>query len=297
MMVACLRRRLLVGLCNAVLFGAAVPAGLLTESVLAQDADSASSGKIENAKGATRSDRLYAEFDRTGKSLDFKTKDGQVYQWQSDPLFRFSAEGMNFGSVYVWTDPKGHLALVGTIGSIPISGDDFEFVEFHLMNPSPIEPLRIGKLGPKVWEPNVDTLALKPIPDAPAVAAQAGTRLRQMRGLARRFSAEMINAGQTNTLRLLPQPLYRYQNSTEEFDGALFAFVWDTGTDPEVLLRIELIGSGDEARWAYQPMRFTYRAVNASLDQKRIWEQAEFYERDQSRQSAPYMTTLTRQIP
>jgi hypothetical protein len=62
-----------------------------------------------------------------------------------------------------------------------------------------------------------------------------------MRALAREFSATTRDASDNRyTLRLLPQPLYRYESTDPEvLDGALFAFVTSAGTDPEALFVIE----------------------------------------------------------
>ncbi|MCC9601607.1 hypothetical protein LOC67_13700 [Stieleria sp. JC731] len=244
-----------------------------------------------------RSEVLFAHFDQTGKQLSLKTRAGETYRWDSKPLFRFSSEGKQFGSVYVWTDAENRLAAVGTIGSIPLGEVDYEFVELHLVKPSAIEPIELGNPPNKTWRPETDELTMKPVPSAPAVGGNENARLRQMRSIARQFSAKMQHDGRTNQLRLLPQPLYRYPDSTSEFDGALFAFVWDNGTDPEVLLQIELGRSEGKAVWTYQPIRFTWRAVEVSVADKTVWKKAEFFERNQALQTTPYLTGLTESIP
>ncbi|QDV45338.1 hypothetical protein Enr13x_52140 [Stieleria neptunia] len=244
-----------------------------------------------------RSKRLFDRFDQTAKDLEIQSQDGQVYQWQRTPLFRFSSEGNVFGSVFVWQTPSKRLALIGTIGSIPINRQDYEFVELHLLRPTPIVPMTVGKAPRKRWMPAVDELELKTVPSAPAVSTDSGRRLVQMRGMARQFKAEMIHKGQTNHLRLLPQPLFRYQDSTAEFDGALFAFVWDNGTDPELLLRIEVQRENDQSVWKYQAVRFTWRQLRLHHQGKPVWEAEEFLERDGVEQRTPYLTGLTDVIP
>ncbi|WP_372895359.1 hypothetical protein [Stieleria sp.] len=244
-----------------------------------------------------RSQRLFDRFDQTAKELEIQSQDGQVYQWQSNPLFRFSSEGNVFGSVFVWKTPSKQLALIGTIGSIPINQQDYEFVELHLLRPTPIVPMSVGRAPRKRWMPEVDTLELKTVPSGPAISADAGRRLVQMRGMARQFKAEMIHNGQTNHLRLLPQPLFRYEDSTAEFDGALFAFVWDNGTDPELLLRFEIQREGDKSVWTYQAVRFTWRQLRLLHRGETVWQAEEFLERDRVEQRTPYLTGLTDVIP
>ncbi|OYP34398.1 hypothetical protein [Rhodopirellula sp. MGV] len=263
---------------------------------VASQATAQDSDKNETAK-TQRSETLFKHFDQTGKELTLQADSGEAYHWNPKPLFRFSTEGQFFGSVYVWTDKSDRLAVVGTIGSIPINGRDTEFVELHLLKPQPITPLRIGNPPNKTWRPEVDKLALKDIEKAPEVSTNDAVRLRQMRTLARRFSAEMIHDGQTNHLRLLPQPIFRYEKSTPDRDGALFAFVWDNGTDPEVLLRIEADSSGETTGWRYQPVRFTWRSVNLSLDDTQVWTMPEMLNRNLPMQTTPYLTGLTQAIP
>ena len=61
-------------------------------------------------------------------------------------------------------------------------------------------------------------------------------------------------------LRLLPQPLYRYESTDPDvLDGAVFAFVTSAGTDPEVILMVEARkpSGGGEPVWHYAVGRFT----------------------------------------
>ena len=55
-----------------------------------------------------------------------------------------------------------------------------------------------------------------PIPGSPKPAATPATRLRQMRTFAEEFRAELTDAKGTSPLRLLTQPLYRYEADRAE---------------------------------------------------------------------------------
>ena len=68
---------------------------------------------------------------------------------------------------------------------------------------------------------------MKPIPGAPAPADSAAGRLRQMRALTREFTSRQTNrAGVDSAMRLLSQPLYRYEGTSgEPIDAGLFVFV------------------------------------------------------------------------
>jgi hypothetical protein len=82
-----------------------------------------------------------------------------------------------------------------------------------------------------------------------------------MRALARDFTARTQDSeGRHWDLRLLPQPLYRYESTDPDvLDGADFAFVTSAGTDPEAILVLEARKpKGDNApAWHFGIARFT----------------------------------------
>ena len=100
-----------------------------------------------------------------------------------------------------------------------------------------------------------------PIAGAPPPARSAPQRLAQIAALAHEFSARTRDhTGRQWELRLLPQPLYRYESTDPGVpDGAVFAFVTSAGTDPEVILVVEARkpAGGGEPAWHYAAARFT----------------------------------------
>ena len=245
-----------------------------------------------------RAEQLYKEFESTADLFEVSVKgDTEKFTRQAEPLMRFSVSGTTFGSVFVWLNKNDRLAMIGTIGSIPIRNADWEFIEFHLLIPKQIEQVEVAGRPNKTWNPNVEDLKLRPIPGAPPVAAQERSRLVQMRSLARKFSGKMNYEGNLNNLRLLPQPLYRQKKSTPDLDSAIFALVFDRGTDPEILLRIETKEIDGKQVWHYQPIRFTWRELSLNLGDTEVWKVDEFVEREAAMQTTPYVTGLTRIIP
>ncbi|MDR3618059.1 MAG: hypothetical protein P4L85_01825 [Paludisphaera borealis] len=106
------------------------------------------------------------------------------------------------------------------------------------------DSMSLGKLtaerdGDVVWSPAKPGVELKPIPGAPAPADSAAGRLRQMRALAREFTSRQTNrAGVDSAMRVLSQPLYRYEGTKGDLiDGGLFVFVH--GGAPEIFMLIE----------------------------------------------------------
>ncbi len=82
-----------------------------------------------------------------------------------------------------------------------------------------------------------------------------------MHSLSHDFSASTRDKEERRwELRLLPQPLYRYESTDPEvLDGAVFSFVTSAGTDPEALVVIEARkpNSTDGLVWHYGIARFT----------------------------------------
>jgi hypothetical protein len=95
-------------------------------------------------------------------------------------------------------------------------------------------------------------------------------RLLQMREMARRFSAELLKDAegkQRMQMRLLTQPLFRYEESEEVLDGAVFGFT-GTGTNPDALLLLDLPSKGS---WRFGIVGMTAEGLKIKL-QERVYE-------------------------
>jgi hypothetical protein len=130
--------------------------------------------------------------------------------------------------------------------------------------------------GTAVWTASRPGLELKPIPGAPTPADSAAGRLRQMRALAQEFTGRQTNrAGVDRDMRLLAQPIYRYENTKGDLiDGGLFAFL--QGTDPEVFLLIEARRPrGGTPEWLFGATRM--HGISLRLDHRgrAIWSAPE----------------------
>ncbi len=188
-----------------------------------------------------------------------------------EPVMRWISGGDFHGEVYVWTH-HGAAAVVGSIFSRP-QGDESRYImhEFHSLASQPL--VSGDRRGPK-WQPEEPGIKLEPIPDAPEPARTPVLRLAQMRDLARRFTAHVDRRGGMDELRLLPQPLYRYEikDAGPVVDGAVFTYIWTAGTDPEVLLVIEARRTDSGVRWHFAPARFTNREARVSFQGREIWK-------------------------
>ena len=122
-----------------------------------------------------------------------------------------------------------------------------------------------------VWNPARAGTEIRPVPDAAEPAETAGVRLRQMRALATEFKAFFDLPDNRSELRLLPQPLYRYESTAPELlDGAMFAFV--QATDPEVLLLVEARMHDGRFRWHYGLARMSMVNLRAAHKEQEVWK-------------------------
>ena len=128
--------------------------------------------------------------------------------------------------------------------------------------------------GQVVWQPQVSGVNFAKIPDAPPPADTPAQRLRQMKSLAAQFQSAMLGWKADSTdreeLRLLTKPLYRYEpKGGNVIDGAVFAFVM--GTDPELLLLIEAVTTGEHSAWEFAFARRTSGELEGRHNDKVVW--------------------------
>lgn len=167
---------------------------------------------------------------------------------RSEPVLRWPnhERGAAQGGTFLWTARGIPVALCDIFW---YKGSERHFA-FHSLTQ---EPILVEIEGRVVWHPRRAGVELVPVPGAAAPAASTAARLPQMRNMAREFQAATLDANDKDAeqLRLLTQPLYRYESTDPKVeDGALFAFV--TGTDPEVILQLEAHQDGKgKSVWNY----------------------------------------------
>jgi hypothetical protein len=125
------------------------------------------------------------------------------------------------------------------------------------------------------WTPAETQIAPAPIPEADAPLDRELRRTRQLKELARRFTAHEFWDPDNSRfeLRLLEQPVLRYKDAEAGIqDGAVFVLAH--GTNPEVIVLIEAIGKTiEEARWHYSLARLGSAELHVELDGKEVWKQ------------------------
>jgi hypothetical protein len=166
------------------------------------------------------------------------------------------------GGVFVWLD-EGRPAVIGSIFAYPSQNRLHCKHALHSVSQTPLTAVYESSLA---WSPRTPGVRWQEL-DGEAVAKSERQRLLQMRQIARRFSVtlRLPKEGKT-TLRLVPQPLFRYASEKHQVvDGAVFSFA--IATDPEALLLVELTDDADEPdgpRWRYAFTRFHFYKLEAT---------------------------------
>ena len=188
---------------------------------------------------------------------------------QDRPLLTWTNTNNFTGAVFIWLF-RGRPEMIGCIGSRQFSpGVSRVFHEFHSLSLQPLQPVTLS--NGQQWTLKKPGLTMAPVDAADPPADSERQRLTQMRNLAREFHGWMTVNDNAWELRLLPQPIFRYQAPDRGvIDGAIFALVWN-GTDPEVLLMLEERERDGTPAWHYGLARFNFRELWVNRFEKEIW--------------------------
>jgi hypothetical protein len=230
-------------------------------------------GPKKDQPKSKKADWLHDLYLRDASDYSFFLEDRrrEELELRREPVMRWTSDNDYNGEVYIWTH-QGAAAIVGCIFSGPRDKNQRSVMhEFHSLSPNPISS---GGRGESGWHPQEPGVKLESIPDAPAPATSPARRLAQMRDLTRRFTAQVWRENSKWEMRLLTQPLYRYEITDEKspiVDGGVFCFVWTAGTDPEVLLILEARRTDKGEGWFYAPARFTNCEAWLQYHGKEVW--------------------------
>lgn len=183
-----------------------------------------------------------------------------------EPIFTFSEptrETGHLGTLWVWGTKGRPVALLSQNKAYekPVWG--FELVALS-------EGVSVEMHDGWKWSPK-SALKMTPFKDAPRAADSDAKRMSQMKSLARQFTLSEQYLNENFELRLLPSPVYRYQDEAVALiDGALFNFAH--GTNPEVLAVIECRKEASGPAWSYGFLPLAGAGVTAKLDGKTVWE-------------------------
>ncbi len=190
----------------------------------------------------------------------------------AEPIFRWQnlsrANGQS-GAMFVWIF-EGRPVVIGGVFSNPENKRRVIMHEFHALGPDRLFP--VFRDSESKWLPRAG-VTLNPLPDSPKVEDSFARRSLQLRTIARDFSARSTdNEEQRWELRLLPKPLYRYDNPQGDvLDGALLAFVSDAGTDPEIILILEARQEDGRTAWHYRAVRLSISDLYLDYKGQTVW--------------------------
>jgi hypothetical protein len=194
----------------------------------------------------------FSIFRDAGRTQKLELRREPIYRWTNP-----TRVGGQEGDVFVWTY-RGRPEVVGSIFSHP-SDDGKMRIVCHELHSLSLAVLVVDREAAEHWVPQAPGVDLKPIEGAAAPANTSGQRLAQMRVLAREFTGRSKSEqGQEWELRLLPQPLYRYESTDPDvLDGALYTLVSSAGTDPEIILALEARKTRSGNQWVFGAARFS----------------------------------------
>lgn len=177
-------------------------------------------------------------------------------------------------TLWIWSERDRPVAFLAVEYYAKRPGGPDWLYEISSLSPEKISVVRGNEIR---WTAREPGQARRSLPDAPQPAATPAARQIQLKQLRQRFTAhEKTPVEGRIELRPLPNPLYRYQDSTNGlFDGAVFAFA--NGTNPEVLLILEVRRPSAEkpAEWLYSFGQMTGGEVYGTLDDREVWSLGE----------------------
>ena len=180
-----------------------------------------------------------------------------------EPAFRYSDQPRRFvdATLWVWTD-QGRPVAFQKIEAAK-SADSTPYWQYCFASVS--SDLLLAEWQNRRFRSTEPGVTFRPLKEAPGVPKGNAERKRQARELIRKFSALILTdpreKNSTQEMRLLTTPLFDYADpKTKEYRGAVFGFSTN-GTNPDLLLLLEVSGDNDKAAWHFAPARMTIGAV------------------------------------
>ncbi|MEZ6129049.1 MAG: hypothetical protein R3C59_10220 [Planctomycetaceae bacterium] len=225
----------------------------------------------------------------------FQTASEAPIVLQPDPILRWSnpEQGSIHGNVFLWT----HQMRPVVIGSLFQWFSPFTHMshEFHSLSEQRLTAERSGRI---VWE-SPPGITFQLVAGAPTVAKTANGRQLQMRQIVRAFRVRKRDRDTTedDELRLLPTPVYRYDESQNAAgSGGLFVFV--QATDPELIAWLEARETADNRRlWHVSFARMNSVQIRVLNDSAEIWQADEMPWSEVFAHRQPYTSFTSRHHP
>lgn len=231
--------------------------------------------KSSKAPAGPSAERLLTLY--RGEALDYQiyrdAKRQQKLVFDPTPIYSWTnpaKDALQQGVLFVWTH-RGCVEVVGGAWSQPLGAQRGVYHEFNSFSPETLKPIRASQAA-FTWSPQ-SAVKRQSIADAAVPADNERKRLLQLRALAREFSAHTVAPdGQRWELRVLAQPLYRYQSTDDALvDGGVFAFVSSAGTDPEILMVMEAAKVDGVTQWQCAFERLSVYSAYIERAGRQVW--------------------------
>lgn len=221
----------------------------------------------DDAETAVRQQRLAAMRQRA-EALQLKIGEKpELLRVGKEPLFRYSdpVGTTTDGTLWLWTQAERPIAAACLFND---SREGFQW-NYELVSLSDSALFVDGRPGWN-WRPVANQRRWIVVTE-PEPEDTEPKRLVQMKTLLSPFRAVgAYQAGERTQMRLLPRPVHRYRCPEEKIeDGAMFLFA--VGTNPEVLVQVEVI-SGANRSWRIGFARMTAGDVKVTRDEQTAWE-------------------------
>lgn len=172
-----------------------------------------------------------------------------------------------FGDCYIWTledRPVSFLSVYEVVGTRPN-----RCLELQSLSP---QPLSAKANDVAFWTPAKPGLQWADLDVSANNLPNAEAAQRRLRSISSSFEGlicEYDDQQKFHHLRLMSQPLYKYESDSKKTVGAMFAFVDDT--DPEILLLLEA-SLQSEAKIRYALVRQNHLRIMVNRKGEKIWE-------------------------
>jgi hypothetical protein len=194
---------------------------------------------------------------------------------RADPVFRYTDQPRGYVDATLWCwGMKGRpIVLTKVEAYVPHRVGTRALWQYCVVSLAE-HPVEVRFLGQQKLVVNKAGVELHALEKAPVSADRPAMRLRQMKQIAARFAGTIHidgNPKDKQEMRRLPTPIYRYDDETDGLrDGVIFALTTN-GTNPDMLILIELRGEREAApKWHYGIAKVTYAEVHIRLDDTEI---------------------------
>ncbi len=190
-------------------------------------------------------------------------------------VFRYSdeARAIHDSTLWVWTDEVRPAALQKIEDSHHRATGEARWT--YCFTSLADGRLRVRWDDDRQYESRAPGLVFEPLPEPVQPAGTAAAQGRQLRQLARRFSATLVlDPARNNTqeMRLLPRPVLEYADKETGVPAAgVFGFA-TYGTNPDALLVLELRPADDgPPRWCFAAARLTTGGIRLKYEDRDVW--------------------------